>query len=469
MDSDQNLCLGIDLGTTSVKISIIDTATKDQVFTTTEATNAYISSNDGIQGAEQSILLIMDAICACILRATDKTRSNIGCIAVSGQMHGVVLWNSEGKTPLSNTLDLASFTSNLYTWEDRRATTQFLLSLPKPDSHQPISAGFGNVTLFWLARNEPELLVKYDTAGGVMDYLTTLLCGLDKPVMSNQIACSWGYFNCQTGTWNLNILKDNGFPVHLLPVTVAGGSKVGELCADWFGIRRGTPVLSGLGDLQSSFMAASKLPNDAVMNISTSSQIGFRIDCPGFSPPKQDVPAPVSYFPYFDNGYLAVAASLNGGNILKAFVRMLQQWVGTLGLTIHEESIWLKLTEIASYPEIAEEFSRPVIHPFLYGERYNPNLTASISGMREENSTLECIFHALCNGLVANLHQMMPLSLLIESGVERVVLTGSVISRQPHVMTCVKRTYSPLPVMLEIGAEASYGAALVAAKYLQVP
>lgn len=69
----------------------------------------------------------------------------------------------------------------------------------------------------------------------------------------------------------------------------------------------------------------------SVMNISTSSQIGFGIDCPGFSPPRQDVPAPVSYFPYFDNGYLAVAASLNGGNILKAFVRILQQWVGTLG------------------------------------------------------------------------------------------------------------------------------------------
>lgn len=205
MENNENLCLGIDLGTTSVKITIIDTATKAQVFTTTETTNAYITSSFGSLGAEQSIPRIMDAVCACILRATDKTRSNIRCIAVSGQMHGVVLWNSDGKTPLSNTLDLASFTSNLYTWEDRRATTQFLISLPKTDSHQPISAGFGNVTLFWLARNEPELLVKYDTAGGVMDFLTTLLCGLDKPVMSNQIACSWGYFSCQTGTWNLDM------------------------------------------------------------------------------------------------------------------------------------------------------------------------------------------------------------------------------------------------------------------------
>lgn len=62
---------------------------------------------------------------------------------------------------------------------------------------------------------------------------------------------------------------------------------------------------------------------------------------------------------------------------------------------------------------------------------------------------------------------MMPLSLLIESGVERVVLTGSVISRQPHVMTCVERTYSPLRVVLGMGADASYGAALVGAKYLQ--
>lgn len=52
----------------------------------------------------------------------------------------------------------------------------------------------------------------------------------------------------------------------------------------------------------------------------------------GFQPVQTPDPAaPVSYFPYFDRSYLAVAASLNGGNVLATFVHMLVQWMTDLG------------------------------------------------------------------------------------------------------------------------------------------
>ena len=52
----------------------------------------------------------------------------------------------------------------------------------------------------------------------------------------------------------------------------------------------------------------------------------------GFQPPETPDPvAPVAYFPYFDRTYLAVAASLNGGNVLATFVHMLVQWMADLG------------------------------------------------------------------------------------------------------------------------------------------
>ena len=52
----------------------------------------------------------------------------------------------------------------------------------------------------------------------------------------------------------------------------------------------------------------------------------------GFQPAQTPDPAaPVAYFPYFDRTYLAVAASLNGGNVLATFVRMLVQWMADLG------------------------------------------------------------------------------------------------------------------------------------------
>lgn len=49
----------------------------------------------------------------------------------------------------------------------------------------------------------------------------------------------------------------------MLPVVVEGGTKVGSLCKDWFGIRCGTPVLAGLGDLQCSFLSAVQTDTDA--------------------------------------------------------------------------------------------------------------------------------------------------------------------------------------------------------------
>jgi sedoheptulokinase len=47
----------------------------------------------------------------------------------------------------------------------------------------------------------------------------------------------------------------------------------------------------------------------------------------------------VEYFPYFENQFLAVAASLNGGNVLDFFVKSVLSWVSALGLTITEGNL----------------------------------------------------------------------------------------------------------------------------------
>ena len=69
----------------------------------------------------------------------------------------------------------------------------------------------------------------------------------------------------------------------------------------------------------------------SVMNISTSGQLIFPVSCSGFAPPRCDNPSPITYFPYFNQQYLAVAATLNGGNVLSHFVKMIQQWFTAFG------------------------------------------------------------------------------------------------------------------------------------------
>lgn len=72
--------------------------------------------------------------------------------------------------------------------------------------------------------------------------------------------------------------------------------------------------------------------NVLVLNISTSAQLTFAMPA-DFKPPDSPQPeSSVAFFPYFGSSYLAVAASLNGGNVLATFVEMLTGWMKELGV-----------------------------------------------------------------------------------------------------------------------------------------
>ena len=70
-----------------------------------------------------------------------------------------------------------------------------------------------------------------------------------------------------------------------------------------------------------------------VINVGTSSQFTFLMP-EGFVPSADsiDKSSPVEYVPFFDGRYLSETASLNGGNVLAAFVNMLLDWFGEFGL-----------------------------------------------------------------------------------------------------------------------------------------
>lgn len=71
--------------------------------------------------------------------------------------------------------------------------------------------------------------------------------------------------------------------------------------------------------------------SSAALNMSTSLQLGFIVNgdanlC------KLDACNSVVVLPYFGDSYLAVAASLNGGNVIHSFVLMLKSWMSSLGM-----------------------------------------------------------------------------------------------------------------------------------------
>ncbi|KAM7333792.1 hypothetical protein ACRRTK_007112 [Alexandromys fortis] len=458
--------LGIDLGTTSVKAALLEAAPGHPsgfvvLASCARAARAETeSAAAGSQGREQDVTRIIQALNECLDALPRQQLQRVGAIGVSGQMHGILFWKSGQGCEWTEGGPALVFepraVSHLVTWQDGRCNSGFLASLPKPASHLSVATGFGCATIFWLLKNSPEFLKSYDAAGTIQDYVVAMLCGLPRPLMSDQNAASWGYFNTQSQSWNLEILETAGFPAHLLPDIAEPGSTAGRTSHSWFEIPKGTQVGVALGDLQASVYSCMSRRTDAVLNISTSVQLAASMPV-GFQPLQTPDPAaPVAFFPYFDKTYLGVAASLNGGNVLATFVHMLVQWMADLGLEVEESTVYSRMIEAAAQ----QKDTHLTITPTVLGERHLPDQLASVTRISSSDLSLGHVTRALCRGIVQNLHSMLPFHQLQEWGVERVMGSGSALSRNEVLKQEVQRAF-PLPLCFGQDVDAAFGAALV--------
>uniref|UniRef100_A0A3Q0RVE7 Sedoheptulokinase n=1 Tax=Amphilophus citrinellus TaxID=61819 RepID=A0A3Q0RVE7_AMPCI len=437
--------LGLDVGTTSVKAVLLETGCRAVAASQALPTVSDLPDHSGIKvsAKEQDTGRIIDTLNRCIGLLPGDKLQRVRCVGLTGQMHGILLWRPEsGKV-------------SLITWQDGRCSSDFLSSLPKPDSHLSVSTGFGSATIFWYMKNKPEFLEDFTVAGTIQDYVVSMLCGLDGCVMTPQNAASWGFFNTSSNQWNENILKGAGFPLHLLPQCVPSGSLAGRTRSQWHGIPAGTPVGAALGDFQCSVYSCMSARTDAVLNISTSAQLTFAMPA-DFNPP--DSPQPVSsisYFPYFDSMYLAVAASLNGGNVLATFVEMLTSWMRELGAELSDSCLYEKLIHCA----LNQQTSDLRVSPTILGERHNPLCLGHVTNISTSNLSLGHVIRALCRGVLDNITSMMPVGCLQQAGVSRIVGSGSALARNEVLRQEVEKAF-PLQVVYGQNADSAVGVAM---------
>lgn len=92
--SDKEYILGMDIGTTSVKVCVYDPHTKELVAKQSKDTAANIPSDLGIEGNKQDVPKIVSAVHYCVSRLPRDVLRHVKKIGVCGQMHGVVLWKN---------------------------------------------------------------------------------------------------------------------------------------------------------------------------------------------------------------------------------------------------------------------------------------------------------------------------------------------------------------------------------------
>ncbi|XP_022918066.1 sedoheptulokinase-like isoform X2 [Onthophagus taurus] len=460
------LILGIDIGTTSVKVVVYNSETKEVIAKQDKDTQSNVPSDQGLDGNKQDVTKIISALNICVAKLPKDLLRQITKIGVCGQMHGIMLWDTgsdynawervekDGNLLRFNVLE--DKVSALYTWQDNRCDLEFLTNLPPAKSHLPVHTGYGVATLFWMVKNRPKKLEKFNCSGTIQDFAVAMLCNLKKPVMSVQNAASWGYFDCVEMKWN-DVLGESQFPVALLPQVKQSGDVAGCLAECWHTIPSGTPVGVALGDLQCSVLATlEQETTDAVLNISTSAQMAFIAKDYVPEIPSESSLQPVQYYPFFDGRYLAVAASLNGGNVLATFVKMLQQWTMELGFSVPQSKVWQKILELGLEESSVSNLR---IQPTLLGERHLSENGATVLNVNIGNLGLGQVFRALCHGLLENLHSMMPREVLEAANIERIVGNGSGLSRNKVLQLEVQHFYQ-LPLVFTTGGDAAKGAAI---------
>jgi sedoheptulokinase len=440
--------LGIDIGTSKVAVVMIPLEGDGVLASAAQPTHADIAGLPPGH-SEQDVGKILEAVDVCIRALEPELRKRVVAIGLTGQMHGVLLWNSD-----------YSRHSSLVTWQDRRVLHDgFLETLRDTTKETGARAGYGGSTLAWIARTDPACFERYDRASTIHDYLAALLCGDGQAKTDPSDAASWGFYDLQAGRWREDLSALAGVPKSILPEILPAGSMRGTVSgasAERWGIPAGTPVAVPLGDNQASLYGTLADPESEIsLTYGTGAQISVIVS--GNHPSLSELPMTSELRPFIGDRFAVVGASLCGGSAYKWIRTTLTGWLSELELpAISDDELYARIDSLALS---ASPSSLTVCTSFL-GERHDPLLRGSISGVDLENFTLANLARAVVYDMVTNLRSMIPTALL--EGKHVIKGSGNALRRSKALQRAVVEEFS-IPLMLtEEREEAAIGAARVA-------
>ena len=172
--------VGIDIGTTSICGVVFDTESREIIKSQTLKNNSFVKTENAYERI-QNPEIIMNSVYS-LLSALDAENSD--AIGFSGQMHGIVYVDENGKA-----------VSPLYTWQDERAAKEYSGGKSYAQT-LGCFAGYGLATDFY---NDKNGLVPVDAKYlcTVADYAVMQLCGLKKPLVHITNAASLGCFDIE--------------------------------------------------------------------------------------------------------------------------------------------------------------------------------------------------------------------------------------------------------------------------------
>ena len=453
-----NYTVGIDIGTTNICVLLAEVETYNVVAVRSCKNNTLIPS-DNPACFEQDAGIIVEKVLkllAELVNCSAVEKSAITGIAVTGQMHGVVLIDAELKpvTPL-------------YTWRDRRADEEGFLAgvLGKiPQNYQQrtgcsLAAGFGGLTLSWLlASEESRSRLASCKALTIMDYLVGVLSGRLCIDYSN--AAGWGIYDIINNKWYGDMLEAMAIPEDMLPEIICSGEVAGYLtpvAAEKISLSERVKVYVPIGDNQASYYGAGKgRKGAAVINIGTSGQITVPSDsiCVGAGLETRPLP---------NAGYILVGAILCGGwayDYLAGFFVDVIENLG--GISISKDTVYDNMKSLLQRYNVQKGAGINVVTRFSGTRSGIGRQRGSIEGIDEGNLRAGNLIYGFLQGIIVELAEMLPESYLAEGRIKEMIATGNAIRLNPQLLEIIGDVFSTGCVLSQVEEEAAAGAAFVA-------
>lgn len=237
---------GIDVGTQSTKVIVYDTETKT-ILASTSAPHDLISKADGSR--EQEAVWWTDAITACFNAIDESIRGKVEAIGVSGQQHGFVPVDKDGKVLYS--VKLWNDTSTATECDELTACAGGPESLLNNEGNL-ILPGYTASKILWFKKNHPEA---YNQMAHILlphDYINYWLTG--NTVMEYGDASGTALLDIKSRTWSARVVKCIDSTRDLmatLPTLIEAHMPSGHLTgktAKILGLREGIVISSGGGD-----------------------------------------------------------------------------------------------------------------------------------------------------------------------------------------------------------------------------
>ena len=430
--------IGIDIGTTSLCALVLDTASRKVLKSRTVSNGSEVPGAHPFQRCQDPEVII--GKCMTLVEELLEEYDHPETVGVTGQMHGIVYSDREGKA-----------VSKLYTWQDESGNqlredgekwADYLTRI----SGYPLASGYGFVTH---ACNQalglvPEQAAKLCT---IHDYLVMRLTGRTEPLCHATDSASFGCYDLQNQCFDREALARIGIEGSIIPDTTDDRIPAGTY--------RGIPVYPAIGDNQASFLGAVRDVESAVLvNIGTGSQVSVMADRPVKA-------AHAETRPFLKGSYLVVGASLCGGRAYAALEQFFRSYAQALGVEGSQYELLGKLS--ASSLSVPKE-QRLQVSTLFCGTRADSRIRGSIRNISLENLTPGHLIAGFLEGTVEELHSFYrEAEPLLNRKPTVVVGSGNGLRKNLLWQQITREMFGMEMEMSDIPEEAASGAAIFAA------